>query len=229
MDAVEAKETKEAREEREKREFIEALRKLNEETRDTEPVAADQDHAETFGRIFSGEGDVMEEHEVVEKEKSALEILEVSPFSLLHVMIYCSIVEVDRSSLLIMNHLQEAARRKELKPVDHSTIQYIPFRKNLYIMPRALAKLPPEEVESRRNRLEIRVRGKGCPPPVDTWEQCGLAERILAVIHRLGFGEPFPIQKQVRRFANVLCEDFGSSMTLSNMYRPYLQLCAAAM
>lgn len=30
-----------------------------------------------LGRIFGGEGDVLEEHEVAEREKSALEILEV--------------------------------------------------------------------------------------------------------------------------------------------------------
>lgn len=91
---------------------------------------------------------------------------------------------------------QEAAKKKELKPVDHSKTAYIDFRRNLYIMPRALAQLSPEEVADRRAALEIRVRGKGCPPPVDNWEQCGLSERILTVIYKLQFNEPFPIQKQ---------------------------------
>ena len=32
--------------------------------------------------------------------------------------------------------------------------------------------------------------------PVDTWEQCGLSERILQVITKLGLEAPFAIQKQ---------------------------------
>lgn len=42
---------------------------------ETSAPAEDADRG--LGRIFGGEGDMLEEHEVVEREKSALEILEV--------------------------------------------------------------------------------------------------------------------------------------------------------
>ena len=84
-----------------------------------------------LGRLFGGDGDMMDEDERRDKEKSALEIL------------------------------QEQAKKKELKPVDHSKIEYKPFRKKLYIIPRALALLPEKEVAVLRDNLEIKVRGKG--------------------------------------------------------------------
>lgn len=42
--------------------------------------------------------------------------------------------------------LQESMKKKELKPVDHSKISYINVRKNLYIIPKALAQAPDEQV-----------------------------------------------------------------------------------
>jgi ribosomal silencing factor RsfS len=52
-------------------------------------------------------------------------------------------------------------KKKELKAVDHASIDYIPFRKKLYIVPRALAALSEKEVQAVRDSLEIKVRGKG--------------------------------------------------------------------
>ena len=119
-----------------------------------------------LGRIFSGDGDMVEEYEVETKRRSALEIME------------------------------EAKKGKMLKEVDHSRVDYIPFRKNLYIMPRALSRLSEAEVQEKREDLQVKVRGKACPVPVDTWEQCGLADRILQTVSNLKLKEPFPIQKQ---------------------------------
>ncbi|CAM9567481.1 unnamed protein product, partial [Phaeothamnion confervicola] len=126
----------------------------------------EKEKVSALGRMWEGEGDMMEEHEVGKKEKDVLLVL------------------------------AEQLKKKELKPVDHSKIDYIPFRKNLFLIPRALAQMPMAEVERQRRDLEIKIRGKGCPPPVDTWEQCGLAEKILQVIRRHGFAAPFPIQRQ---------------------------------
>ncbi|RYH24017.1 DEAD/DEAH box helicase [archaeon] len=44
--------------------------------------------------------------------------------------------------------------------------------------------------------LQVKVRGKGCPAPVDLWEQCGLSDRILQCIYSHKLKEPFAIQKQ---------------------------------
>lgn len=41
--------------------------------------------------------------------------------------------------------------------------------------------------EKARQDLEVKVRGKGCPPVVETWEHCGFSERVLAVIRRNKF------------------------------------------
>lgn len=42
--------------------------------------------------------------------------------------------------------LQDSMKKKELKPVDHSRITYITVRKNLYIIPKALATVPEDQV-----------------------------------------------------------------------------------
>lgn len=41
------------------------------------------------------------------------------------------------------------------------------------------------------------IRGKRYPRPILTWSQCGLTEKIMHVINRLGYEKPFPIQCQV--------------------------------
>lgn len=92
---------------------------------------ADKGKAKDMGRIFGGDGDVMEEEEREKQEKA-------------------------------QNEMQaEAAKKKELKPVDHDKIDYLPFKKKLYIVPRALHELTNDEVAARRDKLEIKVRGKG--------------------------------------------------------------------
>lgn len=92
--------------------------------------------------------------------------------------------------------LAEEKKARNLAKVDHSTIEYMSFRKNLFISPRALAKLTTEEVVQLRRQLDVKVRGKGCPPPVESWDQCGLSERILALLEKHGLKAPFAIQKQ---------------------------------
>ena len=57
--------------------------------------------------------------------------------------------------------LAELNKKKELKAVDHSTIDYMPFQKNLYRVPRSLANLTNDDVISRRANLKVRVRGHG--------------------------------------------------------------------
>ena len=92
--------------------------------------------------------------------------------------------------------LAELNKKKELKSVDHSRVDYIPFKKNLYIVPRALAKLTNDEVANVRGKLKVKVRGRGAPAPVSTFEQCGLSERIMKILGKHGIRKPFPIQAQ---------------------------------
>ena len=167
----ETEEQREEREDRDRKEFIDAIRAARAAEDVVRERLKQKDEAlekskEQLGRVFAGEGDVMDETDVEEKKKSALEILE------------------------------ESKKGKELKPVDHKTVDYIPFRKNLYIVPRALSRLTEADLNEKREDLQIKVRGKGCPAPVDTWGQCGLSERVLGVLERRGLTAPFAIQQQ---------------------------------
>lgn len=167
----ETEEQREEREDRDRREFIDAIRAARAaedvvRERSKQKDEAAEKSKEQLGRVFAGEGDVMDEKDVEEKKKSALEILE------------------------------ESKKGKELKPVDHKAIDYIPFRKNLYIVPKALSRLSEKDLTEKREDLQIKVRGKGCPAPVDTWGQCGLSERVLGVIEKLELAAPFAIQAQ---------------------------------
>lgn len=92
--------------------------------------------------------------------------------------------------------LAELNKKKELKSVDHSKLEYMAFKKNLYIVPRSLAKLSRDEVADVRGKLKVKVRGHGAPAPVSSFEQCGLSERIMKVMERQGITTPFPVQAQ---------------------------------
>ena len=92
--------------------------------------------------------------------------------------------------------LAELNKKKELKSVDHSKVEYIDFKKNLYIVPRILANLSSDEVANLRGKLKVKVRGHGAPAPVSSFEQCGLSERILQVMEKQKITTPFPVQAQ---------------------------------
>lgn len=175
-----AGETEAEREEREKNEFMEALR------------AARRQQDAVFGNAaatpVSLQGPVAIENPSSVKEQDLGRIYASDGD-----IVDEELVESKKSALEV---LEEHKRGKELKQVDHSTIEYLPFRKNLYIVPRALSRLSAEEVADRREGLQVKVRGKGCPAPVESWEQCGLSERILQQIYKLNLAAPFPVQKQ---------------------------------
>jgi hypothetical protein len=137
----ETEEEREAREEKERQEFIEAFRKARAEEeqmrerllRLEEEQQSKAKSKEDLGRVFGSEGDVADEYEIEQRKRSALDLLE------------------------------EAKKGKVLKEVDHNKINYIPFRKNLYIVPRVLAKLTEDQVSEKRDQLQVKVRGRGCP------------------------------------------------------------------
>jgi hypothetical protein len=104
---------------------------------------------EPLGRIFAGEGDMIDEMEVYAKKRSALELLEEakkgeSPHS------------VCLFACLVITFAFFVQIGKELKPVDHSTIKYMEFRKNLFIIPKALARMTETELHLRREELQVR-------------------------------------------------------------------------
>ena len=42
----------------------------------------------------------------------------------------------------------------------------------------------------------VQVRGKDIPKPVRSWNQCGLATRVLEILRKAGYEKPLPIQAQ---------------------------------
>lgn len=87
--------------------------------------------------------------------------------------------------------------KKELAKIDHSGVDYAPFRKNFYVEVPELAKMTSQDVDKYKVELEgIQVKGKGCPKPIKTWAHCGVSKKELDVLKKLGFDKPTPIQCQ---------------------------------
>ena len=101
-----------------------------------------------------------------------------------------------------MSQLQPGRRATPTNWVDHATIQYPAFRRNLYTEASDLSRMSEEEVAEFRSQLDdITVRGKDVPRPVKNWFQCGLSGRILDVLKKDGFDKPMPIQVSLSRLS----------------------------
>lgn len=89
------------------------------------------------------------------------------------------------------------AKKKDIAAVDHSKINYEPFRKAFYHPPPDVAEMSEEEADLLRLELDgIKIRGVDCPKPITKWAHCGLPASCLDVIKRLNFDRPTPIQSQ---------------------------------
>ncbi|GMF14546.1 unnamed protein product [Phytophthora lilii] len=181
---TETPEEREAREERELKEFMRAIKEEREQEEkkaalgtstaakggESNGAAAEDDpmlKKNETGRIYQGfEEDIIGEDFELVDQRSALEIL------------------------------QEQQKKKEIKPVDHSKMNYIPFQKKFYVVPKEIKDLSEAEVEAQRKECEIKIRGKSCPRPLQKWTQCGFSVRMLQLIKKHGYEEPFAIQKQ---------------------------------
>ncbi|KAK9286803.1 hypothetical protein L1049_015208 [Liquidambar formosana] len=87
-------------------------------------------------------------------------------------------------------------KAEKLSIVDHSKIDYEPFRKNFYIEVKEILRMTSEEVAAYRKQLELKLNGKDVPKPIKTWHQTGLTSKILETIKKLNFEKPMPIQAQ---------------------------------
>ncbi|PVV01646.1 hypothetical protein BB560_003924 [Smittium megazygosporum] len=88
-------------------------------------------------------------------------------------------------------------KKKDFISVDHSKIQYEPFKKEFYVEPEELASLTEEQVESLRYSLDdIKIRGINPPNPVTKWTYFGLPSLSIQIIKKHGFEAPTPIQAQ---------------------------------
>ncbi|KAI8977951.1 P-loop containing nucleoside triphosphate hydrolase protein [Pilobolus umbonatus] len=88
-------------------------------------------------------------------------------------------------------------KRKDIAAVDHSKIEYEPFRKDFYIEPPELKEMTADEVDLLRIELDgIKIRGVNCPKPITKWTHCGLPAGCLEVIRKLKYEKPTSIQAQ---------------------------------
>lgn len=106
--------------------------------------------------------------------------------------------ESDQDEKLLNLKLKSLQKEKELSIVDHSKIEYIPFRKDFYHESQSVKDLTEEEVQDLRGQLDgIKVKGSNCPRPVWLWSQLGLSSSIMSLIEeKLEYAKPTPIQSQ---------------------------------
>ena len=133
--------------------------------------------------------------------------------------------ELDRlstHSALLDGDPSKKLRKKQLDPIDHSTVHYIDIRKDFWIESPDITRMTEDEVQDlRREELEgVKIRGKRCPRPFREWRQCGLLEAVMDVIRTSGYTKPFPIQAQaipaIMSGRDVIaCAKTGSGKTLA--------------
>ncbi|CCE82993.1 Piso0_002766 [Millerozyma farinosa CBS 7064] len=86
----------------------------------------------------------------------------------------------------------------ELNDVNHSEIDYKPFRKDFYKEPKEIADMTEAEVDLMRLDLGgIRVKGSSPPRPISKWSHLGLPNSIMTILkEKLAYNSPSPIQSQ---------------------------------
>lgn len=52
------------------------------------------------------------------------------------------------------------------------------------------------DVAALRDKLEIKLRGRGIPRPISSWEHCGLPGKLVETLKARGMEAPFAIQRQ---------------------------------
>eukprot|EP01059_Diplonema_ambulator_P015863 TRINITY_DN2707_c2_g2_i1.p1 TRINITY_DN2707_c2_g2~~TRINITY_DN2707_c2_g2_i1.p1 ORF type:complete len:873 (+),score=218.70 TRINITY_DN2707_c2_g2_i1:233-2620(+) len=156
--------------------FLEALKKLNPEQIDAE--------------------NVLKEREEMRKKKDEEKLEKMQELSAAKQEMQLDFDEADFKERSYKLSNQEP-KVKDLNPVDHSTRNYLPFRKDFYVEAKAIKALTPEEIKERRRSLDkIKVRGEHIPAPIEKWEQCGLTEAVLTELKNHQYEVPFPIQAQ---------------------------------
>uniref|UniRef100_A0A1I7ZKL3 RNA helicase n=1 Tax=Steinernema glaseri TaxID=37863 RepID=A0A1I7ZKL3_9BILA len=83
-----------------------------------------------------------------------------------------------------------------LPPIDHSQVQYKPFRKNVYHEHEQIRDLTCKEAESLRESIGIRVYGMQPPKPVSSFAHFGFDEHLLNAVIKSEYEKPTPIQAQ---------------------------------
>jgi len=123
---------------------------------------------------------------------AALEVLEGDD----DILENAEVMVASKNTKSALEQLRERMAKKDLKQVDHATIEYTDFKKDFYIEAPEVAAQAHEVVKAARDDMEMTVRGRDVPKPLGTWQQAGLSVPLQDVLSRSGFEAPFAIQRQ---------------------------------
>lgn len=71
-----------------------------------------------------------------------------------------------------------------------------PFEKNFYVVHANNATRSDDDVETFRQSNQITVAGKGCPAPIQSFEETHFPESVMKEMQKQAFTSPTPIQSQ---------------------------------
>lgn len=116
------------------------------------------------------------------------------------------------------------ARKKDLAAIDHSRINYEPFRKDFYITPSEIASMTDEEADLLRLELDgIKIRGVDCPRPVTKWSAFGLPASWCVP------NNSYSLYRTNERLARMLSRGLGMPLLHQSKPKQYLPSCLVAM
>ena len=78
--------------------------------------------------------------------------------------------------------------------MDHSKIQYEPFRKGFYRPHEVTVAMSFAESEDYKRSLGLQVSGRSAPAPIKSFVHAGFEAKLLTAIAKAGFEAPTPIQ-----------------------------------
>ncbi|KPA74799.1 putative Atp-dependent DEAD/H RNA helicase [Leptomonas pyrrhocoris] len=89
----------------------------------------------------------------------------------------------------------DTKKLRQLTYVNHSEMQYIPIRKDFYVVPPDMKDLTPEEMRVLLRELDgAKVQGQDLPRPLRSWHGTGLPDKVLEVLERHEYKAPFAVQ-----------------------------------
>lgn len=83
-----------------------------------------------------------------------------------------------------------------LPPIDHSEIEYKPFKKNFYQEHAEIEMLTNEKVTELQKALGITVSGSSPPKPVSSFGHLNFDDKLIKAIIKAEYTTPTPIQAQ---------------------------------
>lgn len=90
----------------------------------------------------------------------------------------------------------EKTKVEPLPAVDHSKIDYPPFRKSFYTEHKEILTLSEDDVSSIRESLEVGISGSIEYRPIQKFHQTGFPSDLVKAIAKVGYEKPTAIQAQ---------------------------------